>query len=56
MIFQPAEERGGGGKVMVEEGLFEQFPVREVYALHNWPGLPPGADGRAARPGHGSSG
>jgi len=49
MIFQPAEERGGGGKVMVEEGLFEQFPVREVYALHNWPGLPPGQ--MAVRPG-----
>ncbi|MEO8165644.1 MAG: amidohydrolase, partial [Betaproteobacteria bacterium] len=41
-IFQPAEEHGGGGNVMVREGLFERFPVDEVYALHNWPGLPAG--------------
>ena len=49
LIFQPAEEHGGGGKVMVDEGLFEQFPAREVYALHNWPYLPPGK--MAVRPG-----
>ncbi len=42
LIFQPAEEGGGGGRLMVEEGLFERFPANEVYALHNWPGLPPG--------------
>ncbi len=42
VIFQPAEEHGGGGNVMVQEGLFERFPANEVYALHNWPGLPPG--------------
>ncbi len=42
LIFQPAEEGGGGGEVMVREGLFERFPATEVYALHNWPGLPPG--------------
>src|SRR5438445_6313014 len=42
LIFQPAEEGGGGGQVMVKEGLFERFPANEVYALHNWPGLPPG--------------
>jgi amidohydrolase len=42
LIFQPAEEGGGGGRVMVEEGLFEKFPANEVYALHNWPSLPPG--------------
>lgn len=41
-IFQPAEENEGGGRVMVEEGLFEKFPVDEVYSLHNWPGLPLG--------------
>ncbi len=41
-IFQPAEENEGGGRVMVEEGLFEQFPVRAVYGMHNWPGLPVG--------------
>jgi amidohydrolase len=42
LIFQPAEESGGGGQVMVREGLFDQFPANEVYALHNWPGLPAG--------------
>jgi hippurate hydrolase len=49
LIFQPAEEGGGGGQVMVKEGLFERFPAHEVYALHNWPGLPPGK--MAVRPG-----
>jgi len=48
-IFQPAEENEGGGRVMVEEGLFEKFPVQAVYGMHNWPGL---AAGRfAIRPG-----
>lgn len=42
-IFQPAEEGEGGGKAMVEDGLFERFPVDAVYALHNWPGLPVGS-------------
>ena len=42
VIFQPAEESGAGGQVMVKEGLFEKFPADEVYALHNWPGLAPG--------------
>lgn len=41
-IFQPAEENEGGGRVMVEEGLFERFPVRAVYGMHNWPRLPLG--------------
>jgi hippurate hydrolase len=49
LIFQPAEEGGGGGRVMVEEGLFKRFPVDAVYALHNWPGLPVGKI--AVRPG-----
>ena len=49
LIFQPAEEGGGGGRVMVEEGLFRKFPVDAVYALHNWPGLPVGK--MAVRPG-----
>jgi amidohydrolase len=48
-IFQPAEEHGGGGQVMVREGLFDQFPADEVYALHNWPELEPGRI--AVRPG-----
>ena len=44
-IFQPAEEGGGGGRVMVEEGLFEQFPCTAVYGMHNWPGMPQGRIG-----------
>ena len=42
-IFQPAEEHEGGGKAMVEEGLFERFPMESVYGMHNWPGLPVGS-------------
>ena len=38
-IFQPAEENVAGGKVMVDEGLFEQFPVDDIFGLHNLPGL-----------------
>jgi hippurate hydrolase len=38
-IFQPAEEGEGGARVMVDEGLFEKFPVDAVYGLHNWPGM-----------------
>ena len=44
-IFQPAEEGGGGGKVMVDEGLFEQFPCTAVYGMHNWPGMARGRIG-----------
>jgi hippurate hydrolase len=49
LIFQPAEEGGGGGNVMVKEGLFDRFPCDAVYALHNWPALPAGK--MAVRPG-----
>lgn len=42
VIFQPAEENEGGGRVMVQEGLFERLPVDAVYGLHNWPGLAAG--------------
>ncbi len=48
-IFQPAEENEAGGRVMVEEGLFEQFPVDDVYGMHNIPGLAAGK--MAIRPG-----
>lgn len=41
-IFQPAEENEGGARVMIEQGLFDRFPVDAVYGLHNWPGLPVG--------------
>jgi hippurate hydrolase len=49
LIFQPGEEGFGGGKAMVDDGLFERFPADEIYALHNWPALPPGTI--AVRPG-----
>lgn len=42
LIFQPAEEGGGGGKVMIEDGLIEKFNIAEVYGMHNWPGMPVG--------------
>ncbi|KQT49513.1 amidohydrolase [Devosia sp. Leaf420] len=42
VIFQPAEEGGGGGKVMIEDGLIEKFDIAEVYGMHNWPGMPVG--------------
>ncbi|MFC6791975.1 M20 aminoacylase family protein [Methylobacterium komagatae] len=42
VIFQPAEECEGGGKAMVEDGLFRDFPCDAVFGLHNWPGLPVG--------------
>ena len=45
MIFQPAEENEGGGRVMVEEGLFDRFPMQQVYGIHNWPGIPTGKFG-----------
>lgn len=41
-IFQPAEENEGGARMMIEDGLFERFPTRSVYALHNFPVLPEG--------------
>jgi amidohydrolase len=42
LIFQPAEEGGGGARVMIEDGLFEKFPMQAVYGMHNWPGMPVG--------------
>ena len=41
-IFQPAEEAGGGGRVMVEEGIFDKFPCQAVYGMHNFPGIAEG--------------
>ncbi len=49
-IFQPAEENEGGGRVMVEEGLFERFPAQAVYGMHNAPGLPVGEMAMRAGP------
>ena len=49
VIFQPAEEGGGGGKEMVDEGMMDRFGVQEVYGMHNMPGIPVGQF--AIRPG-----
>jgi hippurate hydrolase len=45
LIFQPAEEGGAGARRMIEDGLFEQFPMDAVYGMHNWPGLAAGSFG-----------
>lgn len=45
LIFQPGEEGFAGAKAMIEDGLFQRFPVESVYAMHNWPGLKPGRFG-----------
>lgn len=50
LIFQPAEENEGGALRMVDDGLFEQFPCDEIYALHNTPGLPVGQIGMITGP------
>ena len=49
-IFQPGEEGFGGGKIMIEDGLFDDFKIDEVYALHNWPELPLGQFGISTGP------
>ncbi|HEU5444701.1 MAG TPA: M20 aminoacylase family protein [Pseudolabrys sp.] len=49
VIFQPAEEGGGGGKAMVDDGLMDRFGIEEVFGMHNYPGMPVGAFG--IRPG-----
>lgn len=43
VIFQPAEEGGGGGKEMVDDGIMDTFKIDEVYGMHNWPGKPVGS-------------
>jgi hippurate hydrolase len=50
VIFQPGEEGFAGAKAMIEDGLFTRFPADEVYALHNWPGLPAGKIGLNSGP------
>lgn len=45
LIFQPAEEGGAGARRMMDDGLFDKFPMEAVYGMHNWPGLPAGSFG-----------
>ncbi len=45
LIFQPAEEGAGGAKRMIEDGLFKKFPMKAVFGMHNWPGMPVGSFG-----------
>jgi hippurate hydrolase len=50
LIFQPAEEGGAGARRMMEDGLFDKFPMDAVYGMHNWPGKPAGTFGVVAGP------
>ena len=45
LIFQPGEEGYAGARAMIEDGLFERFPVDAVYGMHNWPAMRPGTVG-----------
>jgi amidohydrolase len=45
LIFQPGEEGFAGAKAMIDDGLFDRFPVEAVYGMHNWPGMKPGTVG-----------
>jgi hippurate hydrolase len=50
VIFQPAEEGGGGGKAMVDDGMMDRFAIEEVFGMHNYPGMPVGAFGIRSGP------
>jgi len=50
VIFQPAEEGGGGARRMIEDGLFTRFPMEAVFGMHNWPGVAAGQFGLTAGP------
>jgi hippurate hydrolase len=50
LIFQPAEEGGGGAREMIKDGLFDKFPVDAVFGLHNWPGMAVGQAAVSAGP------
>ncbi len=50
LIFQPAEEGGGGAREMIKDGLFERFSMDAVYGMHNWPGMPVGSFAASAGP------
>lgn len=49
-VFQPAEEAAGGAQAMIDDGLFERFPMERVFGLHNWPGIAPGRFAMRAGP------
>jgi hippurate hydrolase len=55
LVFQPAEEGGGGAREMIRDGLFERFPMEAIFGMHNWPGLPAGQFALRAGPVMGSS-
>lgn len=50
MVFQPAEEGGGGAREMIKDGLFDKFPVEAVFGMHNWPGAAVGTFAASAGP------
>jgi amidohydrolase len=50
LIFQPAEEGGGGAREMIADGLFDKFPMEAVFGMHNWPGMPVGTLAVSAGP------
>ncbi len=50
LIFQPAEEGGGGAREMIKDGLFDKFPMEAVFGLHNWPGMQAGHFAASAGP------
>jgi len=50
VIFQPAEEGGGGAKKMIDDGLFEQCPMQAIFGMHNWPGMEAGTFGVTTGP------
>ena len=50
LIFQPAEEGGGGAREMIKDGLFERCPMDAVFGAHNWPGMPAGTFALAPGP------
>ena len=55
LVFQPAEEGGGGAREMIKDGLFERFPMEAIFGAHNWPGLAVGQFALKAGPCYASS-
>ena len=55
LVFQPAEEGGGGAREMIKDGLFELFPMEAMFGAHNWPGLAVGQFALCAGPAFASS-